>query len=160
MWRCNQDLTVHLQSVCSVFGKTGCSAGLTSDPQLPLPLCLSPLWFLSLSTLLPNEAEIPLKAGFWKLRSSFHFLHITHTLGWCSAALSLPPPCKSLPPISWKSLHPPVLTAINRSAGNRALMIYASRRALDSQGKSHNKNTIHRGMISSKAISQLIWLPH
>lgn len=84
---CIRDRTLTINLLC--FCKTGCSADVLLrvwcsahiTPSLSLP---SPLRFLSLLTLLSNEAEIPLKAGFWKLMSSFHFPHIAELIQCCT----------------------------------------------------------------------------
>ena len=135
-----------------------------------LSLWASPLWFPSLSTLLSNEAEIPLKSwileAYVKFSFSSHHTHSwsttaahththTHTHTHSLSVLHV----KRLPPISRKSQHPPALTSINQSACKRVLMIYTSGWAPCSHGKLCLDNS-PQGMIISEALSQLIWLPH
>lgn len=69
------------------------------------------------------------------LPSHTQLIHrFTHTLS----------PSARLPPISWKSQHPPALTSINQSACKRVLMIYASGWAPCSHGNSA-LTTVHKG---------------
>lgn len=80
------------------------------------------LCFPSLPTLLSNQAEKPLKAGFWKLMSSFHFPHMAEQI----RATELPPST-----VLESATRPPKsteLTPINWSACNGILVIYASGR--------------------------------
>lgn len=77
------------------------------------------LRFPSLPTLLSNQAEKPLKAGFWKLMSSFHFLT------WRSRYRREIPPLES----ATRPLKSTELTPISRSACDGVVVIYASERA-------------------------------
>lgn len=122
------------------------------SPSLSLSLWASPLWFPSLSTLLSNEAEIPLKSWILEAYVKFSFSS-HHTLSLFIRHV------KRLPPISRKSQHPPALTSINQTACKRVLMIYASGWAPCSHGKLCLDNS-PRGMIISEALAPLIWLPH
>lgn len=78
------------------------------------------LCFPSLPTLLSNQAEKPLKAGFLKLMSSFHFPHMAEQI--CAAEL---PPSTVLESAT-RSLKSTELTPINQSACNGVPVIYAS----------------------------------
>lgn len=80
------------------------------------------LCFPSLPTLLSNQAEKPLKAGFWKLMSSFHFPHMAEQI----RATELPP--STVLESTTRLPKSTELTPINWSACNGIPVIYASGR--------------------------------
>lgn len=151
---CIQDLTLTINMPC--FCKTGCSVDVLLRVWCSAHITpsLSPL-----SSAIPVTPDSVIQWSrntikSWILEAYVKFSFSSHHRA--DAVLHpLHPPCKSLPPVSWKSYHPTVLTSINLSACNHVPVIYASGRAPCSRGKLCTDNH-PQGMIIRKAHSQLI----